>query len=229
MAKVIYQEWFVHFRCPGHEDVALVGSPLGPIPEGWEVRDLFDVAEVAFGFSFKAKHFASSGPHAVVRIRDVPIGVTRTFTDESPPSKYRIADSDVLIGMDGEFHLRQWTGGEAWLNQRVARLRPLGDLAPRHLLLAIEKSIQEWNVAITGTTVAHLGKRHLEQVQIVIPAPGVLAIATTVFADIADQERVLVQTIRQLEALRDRLLPKLVTGQIDLSTLDLDALVDSVA
>lgn len=229
IAHTIYREWFVRFRYPGHEDVPLVDSPLGPIPEGWEVSDLFDVAEVAFGFSFKAKHFAPTGPFGVVRIRDVPAGITKTFTDERPPLRYRIIDGDVLIGMDGDFHLRQWTGGEAWLNQRVARLRPLGNLAPRHLLLAIEKSIQDWNLAISGTTVAHLGKRHLEQVRILLPPACVLAIATPILADLAHQERVLVQSSRKLATIRDLLLPKLVTGQIDVSNLDLDALVDSVA
>ena len=37
MARAIYREWFVKFRYPGHEDVPLVDSALGPIPEGWEV------------------------------------------------------------------------------------------------------------------------------------------------------------------------------------------------
>ena len=36
MARLLYREWFVHFRFPGHEDVELVDSDLGPIPEGWE-------------------------------------------------------------------------------------------------------------------------------------------------------------------------------------------------
>ena len=37
MAQTLYQEWFVHFRFPGHENVAMVESPLGPIPQGWKV------------------------------------------------------------------------------------------------------------------------------------------------------------------------------------------------
>jgi type I restriction enzyme S subunit len=223
VARAIYREWFVRFHYPGHEDTALVDSPLGPIPEGWEVRSLFDVAEVGFGFSFKSMRFADNGPFPVIRIRDVPSGITKTFTDEEPGERYRVVDGDVLIGMDGDFHLRQWTGGEAWLNQRVARLRPLGNLSDRHLLLSIEEPIKEWNAAITGTTVAHLGKRHLQQIQIVIPSPDVLAVASEIFDDAAKGECALVQTGRRLAAIRDLLLPKLVTGQIDVSSLDLDA------
>lgn len=38
MAQALYREWFVHFRFPGHEKVRLVDSPLGKIPEGWEIK-----------------------------------------------------------------------------------------------------------------------------------------------------------------------------------------------
>lgn len=226
MALAIYREWFVRFRYPGHENVPLVDSALGPIPDGWNVELLFDVAEVGFGFSFKSKRFADSGPFPVVRIRDVPKGTTQTFSDEVPGERYRVVDGDVLIGMDGDFHLRQWSGGIAWLNQRVARLRPRSGLSAHHLLLAIEMPIREWNAAISGTTVAHLGKRHLEQVQVVIPEDSVLMRATEFFDDVWKQVVSLTQAARSLADMRDLLLPKLVTGQIDLSHLDLDVLTE---
>jgi len=227
MAQAIYREWFVRFRYPGHEDATLVDSPLGPIPEGWTVKNLFEVADVGFGYSFKSKRFGTDGPFAVVRIRNVPSGTTKTFSDEHAAERYRVVDGDVLIGMDGDFHLRQWTGGPAWLNQRVARLRPLGGLSARHLMLAIEAPIKEWNTSISGTTVAHLGKRHLEQIRILLPSREVLALASEVLADVANQSCALVQSGRQLATIRDLLLPKLVTGEIDVSKLDLDILADS--
>jgi type I restriction enzyme S subunit len=46
MARALYQEWFVHFRFPGHERVPLVDSPLGPIPDGWEIKVASEVLEV---------------------------------------------------------------------------------------------------------------------------------------------------------------------------------------
>ena len=51
MARLLYREWFVHFRFPGHEDVQLVDSDLGPIPEGWEWKNLLGElrSEVGFG------------------------------------------------------------------------------------------------------------------------------------------------------------------------------------
>jgi len=53
-ARLIYREWFVHFRFPGHEDVELVDSNLGPIPDGWKVRPLSAVLELAYGKALKA-------------------------------------------------------------------------------------------------------------------------------------------------------------------------------
>ena len=45
MAQTLYQEWFVHFRFPGHENVLMVELPLGPIPQGWKMDELGNLAE----------------------------------------------------------------------------------------------------------------------------------------------------------------------------------------
>ncbi|WP_206051817.1 restriction endonuclease subunit S [Nocardioides ferulae] len=225
MARTIYREWFVKFRYPGHENVLLVDSVRGRIPQGWEQVKLYDAAEVGFGFSFKSPRFTTQGPHQVIRIRDIPVGISTTFTDESADTRYAVHDDDVLIGMDGDFHMTVWTGEDAWLNQRVTRLRPRLAMSPLHLLLAIESQIIEWNRAIVGTTVAHLGKKHLELVTVLVPDGATLERATELFGSFMDQRRCLEQSNRRLASLRDLLLPRLVTGQIDVSSLDLETLV----
>ena len=47
MAQTLYQEWFVHFRFPGHENVPMVESPLGPIPQGWAVLKYSDIVDLS--------------------------------------------------------------------------------------------------------------------------------------------------------------------------------------
>ncbi|MFY9976215.1 MAG: restriction endonuclease subunit S, partial [Chromatiaceae bacterium] len=61
MAQSLYREWFVKFRFPGHQHARFVNSPLGPIPEGWEVKPVLSVAEVTYGFAFKSKQFNTDG------------------------------------------------------------------------------------------------------------------------------------------------------------------------
>ena len=50
MARRLYEEWFVRFRFPGHEQVRMVDSPLGKVPEGWKVGRLDDVLVLQRGF-----------------------------------------------------------------------------------------------------------------------------------------------------------------------------------
>ena len=222
MARLLYREWFVHFRYPGNEDVELADSDLGSIPEGWAWRNLFDLAEVGFGFSFKSKRFSESGSIRVVRIRDIPKNTTNTYTEENPGERYEIHDRDTLIGMDGDFHMCRWADGLAHLNQRVARLRSKGELSQLHLHLALEQPIQEFNRTIIGTTVAHLGKRHLEEIFIAEPPSPVLATATERFQPIFELELKLRKQNRVLREARQLLLPRLVSGELDVSELDLN-------
>ena len=55
MARGLYREWFVHFRFPGHENHPRVASALGEIPEGWEVKPLFDLTKVNYGKNLSTK------------------------------------------------------------------------------------------------------------------------------------------------------------------------------
>ena len=127
MARRLYREWFVDFRFPGHEKVRMRESELGLIPKGWEVKSLYDSAEVTYGYPFKSKKFnAECNGHGVIRIRDIINDRPSAYSQEEAPRKYFIKNGDILIGMDGKFHMGKWSGGKALLNQRVVRLRSKG-------------------------------------------------------------------------------------------------------
>ena len=57
IAKILYNEWFVHFRYPGHENAEIIQKPQGSTPKGWNWSNLFDIADVTFGNAFKSKYF----------------------------------------------------------------------------------------------------------------------------------------------------------------------------
>jgi type I restriction enzyme S subunit len=224
MAQALYREWFVDFHYPGHEGEALVDSELGTIPEGWVAAPLFDVAEPTFGFAFESKQFNSEGVgNPVIRIRDLPRNRTETSTTEVAGTQYEVSDGDVLIGMDGIFHMCRWSAGPAYLNQRVVRFRPADDRLSRYQIhLGLERPIRELNETIVGTTVAHLGKRHLQRLHLPVPPEPLRSHARGVFDPLLDQVILLRKSTATLRGTRDLLLPRLISGELDVSGLDLD-------
>lgn len=218
MARALYREWFVNFRFPGHESATFVGSPLGKIPEGWEVRNVKEVVTVTYGFPFKSKRFNTDGIGTpVIRIRDIPEGISQTFTDEDAEARYHVKNGHILVGMDGDFHMCIWSSGHAFQNQRVARFEPNGEIGNFQLFLALEKPIQEFNKAIVGTTVAHLGDMHIKMIQIVWPPAKLRAKAREILEPISEQIITLKRKIQNIRHTRDLLLPRLLSGQLDVS------------
>jgi type I restriction enzyme, S subunit len=107
MARRLYEEWFVHFRFPGHEDAEFrEDEDFGRIPERWERKTLYDVSEVTYGHPFKSKQFNEMGDGlGAIRIRDIKAGKIQTYTLEEGKSKHRVLNGDILVGMDGQFHM----------------------------------------------------------------------------------------------------------------------------
>jgi type I restriction enzyme S subunit len=222
MAQTIYQEWFVKFRFPGHQMLKMVDSPLGKTPEGWEIKNLFELADLTYGFPFKSPLFNTNREgRPVVRIRDVLNGQSTTFTTEDAPDKYIVHDGDFLVGMDGDFHMGFWAGGTALLVQRVARFRPRGDVGRYALSLALKEPIERFNKMITGTTVAHLGDKHLRTINMIMPDKKLLKELNDILEPLLDLQLNLRAKNRNLCQTRDLLLPKLISGELDVSDLDI--------
>ena len=215
MAGGLFEEWFVRFRFPGHEDVPIVGAPDGPLPEGWEWVNLYDAAEVGFGFAFKSKAFSTEPVGArVVRIRDVQEGRTSTWTPEEFADRYCVRNGDILVGMDGNFHTNVWVGGDAALNQRVTRLRPTLARSSGWLLQAVKPKIKFFEDTISGTTVAHLGAKHLKTIYLPVADDETQRQADAFFSPV-DEELVNLHVANEkLAASRDLLLPRLISGQL---------------
>ena len=222
MAQSLYCEWFVNFRFPGHENVPMVDSPFGEIPEGWGVKRLFDVAEVTYGHPFKSKLFTGEPIGTpVIRIRDIKNNRTNTFTTEYVGEKYFVENGDIIVGMDGDFYVGKWAGGKVYLNQRVVRFRPKESLSRYYLYLALRAPIDVLDSTITGTTVAHLSDRDLRAISIIVPENSIRMTIRDILDPIFDQEIELILKNSILRRTRDLLLPKLITGELDVDTLDI--------
>lgn len=221
MARLIYGEWFVRFRFPGRKNVKYIRSELGEIPPGWVVKSVKDVAEVIYGYPFDSSKFNVIGNGTpLVRIRDIPKEYSETFTEQTCDRKFHIKDGEILVGMDGDFHMCIWSGGHAYQNQRVARFVPHKNMGQLFLFFALETPIQSLNKAIIGTTVAHLGDAHIKTIKILCPSDDVLAKANSILEPIAREIMNLRCRSRNLRITRDLLLPPLISGKITFGQME---------
>ena len=252
MAQAIYGEWFVHFRYPGHEDAALVDSALGPIPEGWEVRQIVAIAGTArnsvtggpFGSKLGRKDYVDGGV-PVLRGANLRVGGGFDETDVVFVSEEKAA------ALRGSLARR----GDVIVTQR-GTLGQVGLIPPRsrfdqYLLSQSQMKITVDSAAATAefiyaqfrtpeTTgrfiaqamssgVPHVNLALLREFEVLLPPLAVQAAFIEALAPLSSQESSLREQNRVLMSIRDLLLPRLVTGEIDVSTLNLDALVHSVA
>jgi type I restriction enzyme S subunit len=210
-ARQIHREWFMRLRFPGHEHTPVINDA----PLDWEVKPLFETATPTYGFAFKSEQFNEDGEGLpLVRIRDVLSGESKTFTAEEGPSDRQVSNGDVLIGMDGDFHMGLWAGGEAWLNQRVVKITSLGEIADYLLFWMMAEPIRQLSATITGTTVAHLGAKELRSIRLLVPSSAVLTHANEVFANLGALIVKLKLVNARLRAARDLLLPRLMSGEL---------------
>lgn len=151
---------------------------------------LGEVATFLSGFAFKSEKFNSEGRGLpIIRIRDVVRGQSHTFYDDDFDPRYLVEDGDYLIGMDGEFNLARWCGGQALLNQRVCKLDKLrNDVDRAYVARFLPLALKKIEDATPFVTVKHLGVKDLNG--IVLPLPSL------------DEQRRIAAILDQAEELR---------------------------
>lgn len=207
-AQRLYKEWFVDLRFPGYEHTKITDG----VPEGWKRRKLVDIAQVQYGYAFDGSLFNSQKIGTpIIRIRNIPQGQTEDYTPENVDSQYLVYNGDIIVGMDGEFHINTWAGDTAYLVQRTCRIKALTSDLNGFLLWAIYEPIKYFEKTVVGATVAHLGKKHIDTVEILVPTEKFYL----PFKSLFEARLLLMNQNRALAEARDRLLPKLMSGEVE--------------
>ena len=207
-AQRLYKEWFVDLRFPRHENTKIIDG----LPEGWEKKKLVDMVDVQYGYAFDGKLFNSNGEGMpILRIRNIPDGITSDYTSEEAQDCYIVHNGDIVVGMDGLFHINSWSGGDAYLVQRACSFRPKEEYMQGFIFQAIQEPIKFFEKTLVGATVAHLGKKHIDSIELCIPKNFELY---QPFSKFYNQRQGLLSQIRLLTEARDRLIPKLISGLI---------------
>lgn len=195
---------------------------MGLIPEGWGIKDIYSISSIIYGAPFSSKLFNDEHNGApIVRIRDLKTQNTSTYTTEIHPKGYLIKNGDIVVGMDGEFRPYIWGSGEAWLNQRVCvfeNKRPKGKVFLYCSIKPLLNLIEQTEVA---TTVIHIGKQDFDAFRIVMPPIEILNAFDDITAPMYNRIVNNIMENHRLSALRDTLLPRLMSGEIDVSEVEI--------
>jgi len=164
-----------------------------PLPVGWAMCHLADIAFSQAGFAFKSNFFNEIGDGLpLIRIRDVGQPFSGTYFSGEYREEFLVRRGDVLISMDGNFRVAPWAGNDALLNQRVSRLIFFSEEIPQRF---IAESLQLRLLGLQGikayTTVDHLSGGQILESIIGIPP-------------LAEQHRI-VAKVDELMALCDQL------------------------
>lgn len=208
-AQRLYKEWFVDLRFPGHQSTPIINN----LPQSWQKKKLIELVNVQYGYAFDGSLFNSDRKGMpIVRIRNIPDGYTSDFTTEEASPEYVVRNGDILVGMDGIFHINSWSGGNALLVQRACSFRPKSEELRGFVFQAIKEPIKYFEKTLVGSTVAHLGKKHIDSIELLVPSNKELFEPFTRFFN---QRQGLLAQIRNLSEARDRLLPKLMSAEIE--------------
>ena len=226
MAKQLYDYWFVQFDFPDDN-----GNPYKSsggklvwneklkreVPEGWKVKSIFEELSVQYGFPFSTELFVEEQTDIpVVRIRDILSNSISAYTTEQIGERYRLHEKDLLIGMDGNFHMNYWSGNNSFLNQRSVRLRAVNNSSVSIIQARydIEPHIKAKELRAKGSTVGHLSDKDLKGLFILVPSIKELRITLDSLLNKIIRNRI---EITKLTELRDQLLPLLMNGQVSLN------------
>lgn len=207
-AQRLYKEWFVDLHFPGYENVKVVDG----VPEGWKRKKLIDIANVQYGYAFNGSLFNSEKKGMpIIRIRNIPSSSTNDYTTETADEQYLVYNGDIVVGMDGEFHINSWADDTAYLVQRTCKIKPIIPEMNGYLLWAIYEPIKYFEKTVVGATVAHLGKKHIDTVSLLVPPQNLYVYLQSIF----DKRQLLMNQNKLLKEARDRLLPKLMSGELE--------------
>lgn len=208
-AQRLYKEWFVDLRFPGHEKTEIIDG----VPVGWKKEKLIDIADVQYGYAFDGSLFNTQKEGMpIIRIRNIPSGITDDYTTEEADVQYIIHNGDIVVGMDGEFHINSWCGDDSYLVQRTCCMKPRNNEMKGWFLTAIYEPIKYFEKTVVGATVAHLGKKHIDTIMLLTGTSELYVPFQRMF----EKRQLLLNQNRLLCEARDRILPKLMSGEIKL-------------
>ena len=239
IAQALFRSWFVDFdpvrdKAEGRElslskevadlfPVSLQKSGLGEIPRGWKVSGLDEIADFRNGLALQRYPPTNGSSLPVIKIAQLRIGRTdgREFATANLAPEYIAEDGDVLFSWSGTLECVVWSGGKGAVNQHLFKVT--SSVYPKWFYyLWIHQHLEHFRNIAAGkaTTMGHIQRHHLSEAKVVLPPPAVLQALDVIISPLIEGHwRRRVQS-RVLAALRDTLLPKLISGELRIQDPD---------
>lgn len=226
MARSLYREWFVHFRYPGYESVPLVDSPLGRIPQGWEVKKLGKIAAVN-----RAQINAKTAPAELhyIDIASVSPGqidnITTYSSSEAPGRARRIVQhGDILwscVRPNRRSHALVMQPEPNTIASTGFAVLTAMDVSFTFLYFATttDDFVTFLSNSATGSAYPAVTAKTFENAELLVSPASLLAKFGVITVPMAEQVHALQRQTANLRRTRDLLLPRLLSGQVTLSHL----------
>ena len=205
MAETLYREWFVNFRFPRHEGVRMVESELGSVPEGWQIRKLGDVIELLYGKALKTED-RNEGQIPVFGSSGI-IGYHNQALVKGPV---------IIVGRKGN------VGSVFWSDVDIFPIDTVYYVNPKLPLHYIFYNLKKQNFLNNDAAVPGLNRSQAYSLPFVIPDSEILIEFEKLSENFFNSIRLLENKNTNLRRTRDLLLPKLISGEIDVSGLDIE-------
>ncbi len=220
MAQMLYREWFVHFHFPGHGQVRMVESPLGPIPEGWEVVALREVADLVRGIEPGSSNYLDSPADDYIpflRVGDLGSRNSGIYITRSLAGDKILDREDIVITLDGTVGIVKM-GLVGAYSSGIRKVIANGPMPlPRSFLYCLLKSSQVQDIIqahARGTTILHASSA-IDHIRLLLP-PSHIVEAFDVYAGPLLQSQLnLEKKNANLRRTWGLLLPRLVSGEVD--------------
>jgi type I restriction enzyme S subunit len=212
-AQRLYKEWFVDLHFPGYKDVELIDG----IPKGWMRPAIGDIAEYLNGYAFKPSDWSNEGK-PIIKIKEMKEGVTSSTPrndGSNVPKHYNISAGDILFSWSATLTAMIWNSENSLLNQHIFKVVPKDGVCREFVFQSILKKLDEFRNLTTGSTMKHIQRGKLKEVFVNFPTNKVMNDYKSVAEPIRNNILNLQKQNILLEEARNRLLPKLMSGEIE--------------
>ncbi len=237
MVQRIYRAWFVDFQYPGHETVPLVESELGPIPQGWAVAPMGDHVRVVRGRSYRGVDLAERGGLPFVNLKCVARdggfradGLKR-YVGEFKHA-HRVVRGDIVVAVTDMTQERRIVARAAQIpeldedfgiiSMDLVKIVPT-DVPGEYLhgMLRYSDFADEVKAHANGANVLHLHPDRITDFRTVFPSMDLAERYAALVAPMEALRDRLESASQRLRVARDALLPRLISGEIDVEHLDI--------